>query len=546
VNSSSSQRWAWLALTVLTLLMLVPGTGTLPLLDRDEPRFAQATVEMIQRGDWIVPTFNGQERFDKPILTYWLMRAGYTLLGIGEWGARVHSLFATWVVVMVTALAGQRWFGGRVGWWGAAMLATCLQFFLHGRLALADQPMVACVAVACMALGEIVLPSPRLSEHSQRPAWWALYVALGLGFLAKGPVALAVPALALLLFRVAFQRSPLPWDRLQPLPGLLLALAIVAAWAVPALLATDGRFFAVGIGEHVVQRGVERFNGRDYKPWFYLATAPVSLFPWFGFVGVLISRLRRPWDPRTAWLTSWLLAPYLIFSVYATQLPHYVLPAFPAFFLLLADGWLTRPPRWASAAGWIFLGLLGITLLLGLGWINYVGLPGEAESLRSALCCGLVLLCGFSLIPLAWTRSRWLSMAGLVGVVVGSLGAAESLRAVSLTREVARLCVNAPPATRKIGFGFAEPGLVFYSQSRWEFLDSERELAAQIARPGPILIVFVRREIDPIRFFLGPVAWHRWETPEVLSQPEWRSEICRGLNLGRTRWQELAVLRRGF
>ena len=91
---SRPNLWAhegWLtpvALGLLTLAMLLPGTGTLPLIDRDEPRFAQATVEMIARHDWIVPTFNGNDRFDKPILTYWLMRAGYAVCGVGEWGAR--------------------------------------------------------------------------------------------------------------------------------------------------------------------------------------------------------------------------------------------------------------------------------------------------------------------------------------------------------------------------------------------------------------------------------------------------------------------------
>ena len=91
-------RWA---LTVLAALCLLPGTWKLPLMDRDEPRFARATVEMNERGSWAVPYFNGEYRFDKPPLTYWCMEPGLLLFGKTEIGARLHSLVASWVIALV-------------------------------------------------------------------------------------------------------------------------------------------------------------------------------------------------------------------------------------------------------------------------------------------------------------------------------------------------------------------------------------------------------------------------------------------------------------
>ena len=250
----ASRLPAWVWLTLLVLAVLLPGTATLPLLDRDEPRFATATREMQERADWFVPTFNGDYRFDKPILIYWLMRGGYALVGVNELGARLPSIAAALALVLLTAAAGRRWFSLRTGLVGGAALATCLQFFIHGRLALADMVMVACVALAQIALARLLLdsaldePTPEAAKTIRR-WWWALWLGLALGFLAKGPIAWAVPALSLILLRWVFWRKPLPWSRLRVLPGLVLALVLVAAWGVPALVMTHGDFFRVGIGK---------------------------------------------------------------------------------------------------------------------------------------------------------------------------------------------------------------------------------------------------------------------------------------------------------
>src|SRR3569623_1510967 len=191
--------------------MTLPGTDWLPLVDREEPRFATATREMMERHDWSVPTFNGQYRFDKPVLTFWLMRVGYSIFGFSEMGARFHAILATIALVLVTWWMGRRWFSERAGFLGAAMLATCLQVFIHGRLALADMPMVACVALACFALKERLVDE---TPWRRSRWWWLLYLSIGFGFLAKGPLVLAVPLLAALLFRFALWRKPQAWGRL--------------------------------------------------------------------------------------------------------------------------------------------------------------------------------------------------------------------------------------------------------------------------------------------------------------------------------------------
>lgn len=348
-----------IVLFLLALALLLPGSNGLPLLDRDEPRFAQATVEMIQRHEWIVPYFNGEYRFDKPVLTYWLMRAGYALFGVNETGARFHSILAAALLAVAVYWMGRRWLGARAGFLAGFGLLTCFQTAVHGRSAVADMPMVLFVCLAMWAMAELLdIPSPGAAHNratrsaaggrpaSPWPWFWLFYLSLGLGFLAKGPIALIVPLLGALLWRFVFWRRAAPWRNLRLHLGIPVTLAIMGAWGIPALLKTGGLFWKVGMGEHVVDRGMRAFNGRLPFPFYYVFTLFLSLFPWCLCIRDAWragrGRLAGGLTPLDAWLVSWFLAPFAVFSLYSTQLPHYIMPGFPAFFLLLARAWNER------------------------------------------------------------------------------------------------------------------------------------------------------------------------------------------------------------
>ena len=562
-RTPSYYRWAPWFLVLLVLAMTLPGTASLPLVDRDEPRFATATREMVERSDWVIPTFNGQYRFDKPVLTYWLMRIGYSVFGFTEFGARLHAIAATIALVLVTWWMGRRWFGERVGFLAGIMLASCLQVFIHGRLALADMPMIACVALACLALRE------RLDEDDgtrwyQSRWWWLLYLAIGFGFLAKGPIVFAVPVLALILFRAVLWRKPLAWRGLAIAPGLGLALAIVGAWGIPALIETHGLFWKVGMGEHVVQRGFEKFNGRGYSPFFYLATAPMSLFPWIAFIAFLPAVFKNFWSERVAWLTSWLIAPYIIFTAYATQLPHYVLPAFPALFTLLALGLTDHEEHWPCVGrrvAWTFLFVVGLALVAGFALVRTAELPAEIEPLRDGLSAMLIVLMGLVLGALAFLVHRaWangIAAVAVVAVVFGGMHMGDRLRRTSLTAPAQFWARALPANVHCVGAGFSEPSLVFYSHRHWEFPQDVNELGKALTQPGDLVVVTLVDEVDPLQYFKAglakrfgkipkPVLYHP-VSPEIstlvnrYAEGNWEPHDIAGFNLGRTRWQHVRI-----
>jgi len=539
--SSRVPTWVWLTLLVLALLL--PGSAPLPLLDRDEPRFATATREMQERADWFVPTFNGDYRFDKPILIYWLMRGGYALVGVNELGARLPSIAAALALVLLTAAAGRRWFDARTGLTAAVALATCLQFFIHGRLALADMVMVACVALAQIALARLLL-EPDNDARTTRRWWWALWLGLALGFLAKGPIAWAVPALSLILLRWVFWRQPLPWARLRAWSGGALMLVLIAAWGVPALVLTHGEFFKVGIGKHVVERGLDGFNARSYSVFFYLKTAPLSLFPWVVLLPLAWLGARRRWSPKVAWLSCWAISPYLIFTPYATQLPHYVLPGYPALFLLIALGLELPASRWRSA-GTALLALLGAAPLGLLAYVLSTTIPPELASFRLGMAGALIAISGLAFFALGVVLRRpLLSVLALAGPLLGGPLIAQGLRATHLSSHIAAIADTTPAGRPCLGVRYNEPSLVFYSHRHWDFTSADaRDIAAAMARTKPGLVVIVKREIDPLKFWL-PAEKQNWRAAPIVAPPDgpgWQSVDVQGFNPGRTRWQEVTV-----
>lgn len=559
-NHQRCRRHSWWLLLMLTLLLYLPGTGTIPLMDRDEPRFAHATVEMMQRGTWTIPWFNGAYRFDKPPLTYWWMRLHYALLGVNELAARLHSVAAVYLTALVVAgMARRLTQEPRAGLLAGAAWLTSLQSLVHGRLCVADMPMILLVALACRALLELLtkVPSRRWGGW-----FWCLWLSLGAGFLAKGPVAWFVPALTLLLWRWALWKKPLPWQRLQVLPGLGIALTMVAAWGVPALIETNGAFWQTGMGEHVVKRGTAVFNGRKFVPGYYLLTTWLSLFPWMGFALPVWRSLRANWSAQTSFLAAWFLAPQIIFFFYATQLPHYVMPGYPAFIVLLAWAWWQRTPDHAAklpgAAKWLPLALSGLVLA---GWGLVAAVPNPNAGLRTLLSSALlaltcVLLLGGFVAGALWKHGMTARNTALVGLTLLLTSASLSflgrqLRATSIPVQVAAEIGTIKPDMTFHGCGYTEPSLVFYTDHPWLFTDDLSSAKALLQKPGPQAVVMLRREWTLDRWFkslLGtaPKGQSAKDNTALVDQLKPKSSSTKtltleGFNMARFSWAEVQL-----
>jgi 4-amino-4-deoxy-L-arabinose transferase-like glycosyltransferase len=325
------------------LLFHIAGTWSLPLIDRDEPRFAEAAREMRQRGDYIIPYFNNQYRFDKPPLTYWLQTASYRAFGENDFAARFPSAVAAALVSILLLAWGRRMANGHVGWRAAIIFSLCLQTFMHAKAAVADMWLVFFVSAAHWAGWELLS-----GKRGNRPIshwWWIFYAALAAAFLAKGPIGWT-PLLTIAAATFFLPETKLR-NRFAFIRGILLTLAIVCLWGIPALLRTHGEFFRVGIGHHVVGRSLATMEGHGASSLlvylltlpFYFVTVFVSFFPWSIKLPWLTRHLRRQRDATDNYLIAGTAIIFLLFTLVRTKLPHYTLPAFPLLALLLARHW---------------------------------------------------------------------------------------------------------------------------------------------------------------------------------------------------------------
>jgi 4-amino-4-deoxy-L-arabinose transferase-like glycosyltransferase len=335
------------------VLFHIAGTWSLPLIDRDEPRFAEASREMIERADYVVPYFNNQLRLDKPPLAYWAQAVSYRIFGENDFAARFPSVVAAALTALLIFAWGVRTGGEKVGWWAAIIFTLSLQTLLHAKAAVADMWLVLFVTMAHWSGFELIQRSTlNQGAAASKPPWaiWkspflAFYPALAFGFLAKGPIAWT-PLLTVGAIIIYARDWPLA-RRFKILPGILLMLTIVALWGIPALLQTHGEFFTVGIGRHVIGRSFATMEGHGANSFgmyllllpFYFVTIFVSFFPWSIKLPWLTKNLWRRRDSIDNYLITGVAIIFVIFSLIKTKLPHYTLSAFPLLALLLARHW---------------------------------------------------------------------------------------------------------------------------------------------------------------------------------------------------------------
>jgi 4-amino-4-deoxy-L-arabinose transferase-like glycosyltransferase len=341
------------------------GTWSLPLIDRDEPRFAEASREMLERGDYIVPHFNNQLRLDKPPLVYWAQVVSFKIFGENDFAARLPSAIAAALVALSIFAWGKRIGDPRIGLWAAIIFTLSLQTFLHAKAAVADMWLVLFMTTAHWAGYERI--ANRESRIANRKKWWWIfYISLALGFLAKGPIAWT--PLATITATKFFLPDLQLARRFKFGRGILLMLVIVALWGIPALIRTHGEFLTIGVGRHVIGRSFAAMEGHGGTSLgiyllllpFYFLTIFLSFSPW----SIKLPRLARQlWSGRDT-IDNYLLwgaaIIFVSFSIISTKLPHYILPAFPLVSLLLARRLIDEQKffaRTAIAAGCIYVGI---------------------------------------------------------------------------------------------------------------------------------------------------------------------------------------------
>ena len=590
-SSTGDVRFVWLVAALqLSLFLLLAGSSTL--WDRDEPRFSRAAVEMWRSGDYLVPTFNGELRPDKPAMIYWLMTLSLRTLGVTEIAVRCWSCVGAVLASVMTFSIAKRMFGRAAARWAMVAMASSIMPIYIGTAATADGVLLAWLTLALLAIVKLALDGPTVR-------WYVLLaLAFGGAQLTKGPVGLAIPGLAIVLIALLRWTQSRSAKRLQlaeptasaagssdgskllpnpPMPDnadsmrvahwvLALAMGLVgfgmfAAWGIPANAATGGELAREGIGRHVIDRmhspqeghGLSGPAGYAASLLLYVPILIFGFFPWMLILPAGLSALlrKRVGDGMTRTLVwGWVAPTFVMMSLVATKLPHYILPVFPMLAALSGatiaqwrSGAMHERDRAWLRGGAFFMMPVGVALAVIVAATPWIIRPdgwivGAVASVGGAALLAVTLQVGRLML-----RERVVAAATLT---IGMMAVALPTVSLLLLPTIERTKVSAALAdavhealqSGKAGgadepvamMGYTEPSLVFYldrpvDQPVEVISGGGKRLAQWLAEPGPALMVVTQEKVTLAEERHGPIAYETLYTTPVVNFNEHAREM---------------------
>jgi len=515
-------------LLVVALLGFLPGFFSTPPIDRDEARFAQASKQMIESGEYIDIRFQDEVRYKKPIGIYWLQVAavkaaralGFQRAPTTIWLYRIPSLIGAIGAVLLTYWAALALVPRRAAVLAGVMIASCVLLGFERLLAKTDAMLLATTVAAMGALGRAYLAQVGESRALAQP--WLIagvfWTALALGVLLKGPLILMVVGLAIVALGIADRSVHWLWA-LKPVAGLLWFAALVLPWFLAILGRAGETFVADSVGHDLFEKIFSGQESHGAPPGYYYV-----LF-WFTFwPGATLAALAAPavWQargaPATKFLLAWLVPSWIVFELVMTKLPHYVLPLYPAIAILIAGvidaRALSRKPVLVWGTIWWFV----VPMIAGLAGIVALAVIGRQFGLLVWPLIGAAAVMGF----LAWrlyeadgaehSLLRGAAAAVLTGIAIFAL-ILPSLVQLFPSPQLARILRDSgctDPVAAAVGY--QEPSLVFLAGTDTRLTDAGG--AADFLRGGECRFAFVearqersfaqRAEAVGLRYTAGP------------------------------------------
>ncbi len=397
-NGKSRTVWiVWIVLAIVALVRLLT-LGLYPLTDATEARYAEVARKMVELNDWITPWYDyGVPFWAKPPLSTWLTAMSLKLFGINEFAARLPyfllAVLIAWVVWdWVARSAGPR--AKREAMLTVALMSGTMLYLIASAAVMTDLALVLGTTLAMRGFWAAFKESDKESESARPKEVWLLFIGLGIGMLAKGPIALVLSGLPIGIWVLASGNLFTVWKRLPWVKGTLLTIAIALPWYWLAEMRTPGFWEYFFIGEHWKRFTVTGWAGDKYGTahatargaiWLLALAACLPwtvLLPWLVIgrkgamrKGATVSpasadaqtpKAKRDW---LIYLFAWGAAPCLFFTMSGNILWTYVLPALPALAILVA-GWLTLDSRHRSVDAVVASGVLVMALLIASFFIK--------------------------------------------------------------------------------------------------------------------------------------------------------------------------------
>ncbi|MCX5711228.1 MAG: glycosyltransferase family 39 protein [Candidatus Omnitrophica bacterium] len=323
-----------LILAVICYVFFMLGNGILNLTNPDEVFYSGTAKEMMQNNTWSVPILFTQPQFEKPILTYWLMRFGFEVFGVSNFSARIFpALFAFLGVIWAYLFATAAWRQRKKAFLCALILAGSGFYIGMARTVFTDM-----IFSVFITLALVSFYAGYLKPKTKNTGILLFFVFSALAVLAKGPLGIMIPAFAVLLFLVFKKELKFILSPVSTL-GFLVFLIIAVPWYALMIKEYGTGFIREFFYNDHVRRLLEAEHASNDTWYFYPATAIACMAPWSLFVLASLGQFFRDFknkvsSPENLFLFCWIGSVFLAFQFAHSKLVSYILPMFPALAIL--------------------------------------------------------------------------------------------------------------------------------------------------------------------------------------------------------------------
>lgn len=506
------------ALLVVVTLMSFYRLGSVSLFDVDEAVFAQATKEMVQGGDWTTPTYNGENRYDKPILFYWLMAASYKIFGINEFGARFPSAFAGMLLSLSLFFFVRRCTGRETALYVAASFVLSLYFFVYSHAAVTDMTLTLFTTLSLFSFF-LALSKGNDTPVASNLYLYGFYLFSALAFLTKGLIGIVFPFCIAAVYLIII-KGYRGMGRLFSIKAIALFLLVSVPWYAAEFAINGKEFFDQFFMKHHFMRYTGVISGHRGPFFYYIPVLIVGLFPWIAFLPAGIrdaaggghtpvvsgksggesthdesGAARYP--SLSLFALIWLTLILVFFSFSTTKLPNYILPAIPAASMLIGAGMAGQRLRWSRYShGVVTIAavLTGIALILSKGYLVKFGISDTGWTSAAAVI--MFMLAAVSVYALLAGRRPY----GYMSVLMVAFLLLLSVKALPLANQKLQGTLYKFSLTAReslgdrgtlITMGINNPSIVFYSDHRIKKTDGPDDLLP-IIRDGKKAIIIAR------------------------------------------------------
>jgi len=493
------------------LLAIAAGTlffrlGSLPLSGNDEPRYARIAEEMYRTGSWITPTLQYRPWLEKPPLYYWLTIPFQAFVGSRETAARLAPALCALIAALSIFWLGRILCSRLAGLIAACILLTSLGHIVGGRTAATDMPFTCCLTLCLVILASAVKKDPGTAKIL------AAYAFLGLAALAKGPVAVILAA-GIGIFYWYFDEQGAILRRWRLMRGSLVFLLVSVPWFWLAFKENGFAFITTFFVNHNLARYVTEVHHHSEPFWFYLPVLLLLLFPWSGWLPLLIDRSSlhgirhwRDWNPGMLFLAVWCMLPLFFFSLSGSMLAGYILPSLPPLALMLGiriaqwleSGSRSPLPRVSAVLSLVLSAVMAVAAPIYL--LKYGGSTGTGIVLASVFFVPAILAAFFAIRGQGGKAVASIVIQGVLVIGATVWLAVPALGNYMSARDLAEAALEERlPDEAIVTFGITDHSLDYYTGYQvLGKMDDAASIKSLLQDSGSLLVVTEKQRIGQL------------------------------------------------